>query len=95
MVHFGGRLRSLRQAKNMTQKQLADQLGLTKSVISAYETELRLPSYDVLIKIASIFGTTTDSLLGVGHREVLDVSDLGDDDRQMLVRLADRLRNKT
>ena len=49
MIEFGNTLKALRIQNNMTQAQLAQQLGLTKSVISAYETGLRMPSYDVLI----------------------------------------------
>ena len=65
MVDFGNTLKSLRLQKNMTQAQLSQKLGLTKSVISAYETGLRLPSYDVLIHISKIFNASTDYLLGV------------------------------
>ena len=92
MVDCGKRLRILRQAMGLTQKRLAEQLGLTKSVVSAYETDLRLPSYDVLIKIASIFSTTLDYLLGMGHHEVLDISGLSEEDQKMLIQLVYRLR---
>ena len=92
MVDFGERLRVLRQAKGLTQKQLALQLGLSKSVVSSYENGFRYPSFDVLIKIASVFSTTTDYLLGVGHDELLDISGLSDEDKQMLVSLVNRLK---
>ena len=55
MVDFGNTLKTLRLREDMTQAQLAQKLGLTKSVISAYETGLRLPSYDVLIHVSKIF----------------------------------------
>lgn len=55
MINFGNKLKLLRLQDNMTQEQLAQKLNLTKSVISAYETGLRLPSYDVLIRIAENF----------------------------------------
>lgn len=93
MVDFGSRLRMLRQAKNITQKQLADQLRLTKSVISAYETDLRLPSYDILIKLSAIFGVTTDYLLGVNHSQLIDISGLNEADSQMVIQLINRLKN--
>ena len=64
MINFGNKLKLLRLQDNMTQEQLAQKLNLTKSVISAYETGLRLPSYDVLIRIAKIFNVSTDYLLG-------------------------------
>lgn len=68
MVDFGITLKTLRTQNNYTQVQLAQKLGLTKSVISAYETGLRLPSYDVLINIAKIFKVSTDYLLGMDNR---------------------------
>ena len=64
MVELGSTLKRLRLKKGMTQADIAKDLGLTKSVISAYETGLRLPSYDILIHIATIFGVSTDYLLG-------------------------------
>ena len=57
MVDFGKRLRALRISKGWTQSQLSARLGVTKSVISAYETALRYPSYDILIRIAALFDT--------------------------------------
>ena len=47
MVDFGNILKTLRLREKLTQAQLAQKLGLTKSVISAYETGLRLPSCTV------------------------------------------------
>ena len=76
MVDFGITLKTLRTQNNYTQVQLAQKLGLTKSVISAYETGLRLPSYDVLINIAKIFKVSTDYLLGMDNRQEIDLSGL-------------------
>lgn len=76
MVDFGNALKTLRLREDMTQAQLVQKLSLTKSVISAYETGLRLPSYDVLIQIAKIFNVTTDYLLGLERKYELDLSGL-------------------
>lgn len=92
MVDFGARLRLLRQAKDMTQKQLSDALSLTKSVISAYETDVRLPSYDILLRMSAIFGVTTDYLLGASHKQLVDISGLSESDSQMVLMLINRLR---
>ena len=80
MVDFGNTLKPLRLKENMTQAQLAKKLGVTKSVISAYETGLRLPSYDILICIAKTFNVSTDYLLGVEHKQDIDLSGLSDDE---------------
>lgn len=94
MVDIGSRLRMLRKSKNLTQQQLSKMLGLTKSVISAYETSTRLPSYDILIRIAGIFGVTTDYLLGVSHKQLIDVSSLTEDDSQLVLSLIHRLNEQ-
>lgn len=87
MVDFGNTLKTLRFKKNMTQAQLAQKLGLTKSVISAYETGLRLPSYDILIHIAQIYNVSTDYLLGLEHKQELDLSGLSQGEKVALINL--------
>ena len=93
LVNFGNRLKTLRIKKKLTQQQLADLLGLTKSVISAYENGLRYPAYDVLIKIARIFKVSTDFLLGVEIKREIDTSGLTDEQVKALIVLIDTIRN--
>ena len=93
MVDFGNRLRALRIAKGWTQSQLSSRLGLTKSVISAYETSLRYPSYDILIRITAIFGVSSDYLLGIEQTQTLDISGLSEENAQRVRQLVDALRN--
>lgn len=87
MVDFGNTLKTLRLQHNMTQAQLAQKLGLTKSVISAYETGLRMPSYEVLIATAKIFKVTTDYLLGIENKQSVDFSGLSDEEITALLNL--------
>jgi transcriptional regulator with XRE-family HTH domain len=87
MVDFGYKLKSLRLQNNLTQAQLSKKLGVTKSVISAYETGLRMPSYDILITISQIFKVTTDYLLGLEHRKEVDLSGLTDEEIDALINL--------
>ena len=47
-MDFGNKLKELRLQAGLTQKQLADLIGVTKSVISFYERQERTPSPDVL-----------------------------------------------
>lgn len=93
LVNFGNRLKTLRIKKKLTQQQLADLLGLTKSVISACENGLRYPAYDVLIKIARIFKVSTDYLLGVEIKREIDTSGLTDEQVEALIVLIDTIRN--
>ena len=94
MVDFGNTLKTLRLRDNMTQAQLAKKLGLTKSVISAYETGLRLPSYDVLIHISQIYRVSTDYLLGIEKKQELDLSGLSLEEIDALMNLIKAMKRK-
>ena len=92
MVDFGNILQTLRLRKDMTQAQLANKLGLTKSVISAYETGLRLPSYDILIHIARIYNVSTDYLLGIEQKQEIDLSGLSQEEIDALMNLINAMK---
>ena len=70
---FSEKLKALRTAKKMSQKDLADKVGVAKSVVSFYESGDRFPSYDVLIKISRIFNVTTDYLLNEDYDSDNDI----------------------
>lgn len=58
------RIKSLRKAKKITQKQLGDVLGVAESTISMYESGNRQPDVDTMRKIADYFNVTIDYLIG-------------------------------
>lgn len=61
---FSKRLADLRQKKNISQQDLADQLGISRGRIGNYELGTREPDFDTLSRIADYFSVTTDYLLG-------------------------------
>jgi len=61
---FAQRLRSARKAKKLTQEELANLVGTTKTTISNYETGYSTPSFEILLDIANVLDVTTDYLLG-------------------------------
>ena len=87
MVNFSENIKKLRRQQHMTQKELAERIGISKAMISAYETEMRYPSYDVLIKLAAVFGITTDFLLGLEKKNTVDITDLDEEEIQIVVDL--------
>lgn len=94
MVEFGERLRNLRKQKNLTQKQLASMINVKNSIISFYEVGDRFPSPEILIKLASVLHVSTDFLLGIEKKEVVDVSGLDKNDINLVRSLVDTLRSK-
>ena len=94
MVDFGTKLKELRKQSGMTQQQLAEKLGITKSVVSYYELSERTPSPEVLRDLALIFRVSTDYLLGIERVKTIDVSELSDDDIKLLLVTIETLKNK-
>ena len=53
----------LRAARGMSQGDLAEQLGVSRQSVSKWETGQSVPDLDKIIKLADLFGVTTDYLL--------------------------------
>lgn len=87
MVDLGERVKALRRQMGLSQGQLGERLGVTKSMVSSYETSMRMPSYAVLIKMAGIFHVSTDYLLGLDHSAALNIAGLSDTQRNLLLAL--------
>lgn len=68
-VQVADNIKTLRISKDLTQKDLADLLGVVPSTIGMYEQGRRIPDLEAIIKLAGIFEISTDSLLGVDTNE--------------------------
>lgn len=65
---LGQRIISHRKRLGLTQDQLAERVGVSAQAVSKWENDLSCPDISILPKLAEIFGTTTDELLGCGAR---------------------------
>ena len=61
---LGKRIMQHRKNMGMTQDQLAERLGVTAQAVSKWENDLSCPDINMLPKLAELFGTSTDALLG-------------------------------
>ena len=93
-MNFGDKLKALRTSQKLTQQQLADRIGVAKSVVSYYESGDRYPSYAVLVRIAHVFHTSTDYLLDVKKEKIIDVTGLSDEDIAVVRTVAEALKSK-
>lgn len=92
MVDFGDRLKELRKRSKLSQEQLAQQLGITKGMISSYETSMRMPSYHILLKISFLFNVSTDYLLGKNADDMLNISDLSEKQKAIICEIINQFR---
>lgn len=79
MRDFSEIAKELRESKHLTQSQLAERMWVKKSIISAYETDARPPSLDMIVKYAKEFNVSTDYLLGLSKEKIISLNSLTDD----------------
>jgi len=63
MSIISSNIKFLRKKKGLTQQQFADQIGIKRSLVGAYEEERAEPKYDLLKIIASFFEITVDDFI--------------------------------
>ena len=61
---FAERFASLRKSRGLTQRAIAEKLGITDRAVSKWETGRGTPKFSDTPVLASIFGVTTDYLFG-------------------------------
>jgi transcriptional regulator with XRE-family HTH domain len=76
IIELGDRLRKLRMENHLRQDQVARLVGVERSSVSLWEGNLRQPSYTTLVRLANLYGVTTDYLLGRVDDRLLDLSGL-------------------
>ncbi len=60
---FGNRILELRAHAGLSQEAFAERLDTTRQTVSRWELDLALPEIEKIVRIARLFGVTTDSLL--------------------------------
>lgn len=91
---FSSRLKQLRKSKNLRQEQVARLIGVNKSAISSYENNLRLPSFDILVRLANLYRVGTDYLLGQTNIRSIDLTGLTDEDAVLVCELVASMSQK-
>lgn len=63
MSIISSNIKFLRKKRGLTQQQFADQIGIKRSLVGAYEEERAEPKYDLLKVIASFFDVSIDDFI--------------------------------
>lgn len=67
-------LRIYRKSNRMTQKRVADYLGVSRSAYAKYETMIRMPSIGVIIRLAALYNTSLDDFFSPFYEETSSVA---------------------
>ncbi len=67
---IGNRLKSLRENKGLSQRDLAKVIQVSPSTVAMYELDQRSPDNDTIIKLSDFFNISADYLLG--RTDILD-----------------------
>ena len=75
-------IKKLRLARNISQVQLANELGISKQAVSNWENNNIQPSVDMLVALADFFRTSTDFLLDRDNAKAINVEGLSIEKQQ-------------
>ncbi len=88
------KIKKMRMSHNLNQVELAKKLGVSKQCISNWENDNILPSVDMLVKIADLFGVSTDYLLGRDNAVTLNIEGLSEKEIAHIRMLVQDLKEK-
>lgn len=63
MKSLGTKISELRKARNMTQDELAERMGVSPQAVSKWENDLSMPDLPILVELSNFFHVSLDDLL--------------------------------
>lgn len=90
------KLKALRVQFGLSQKQVAEKLEVSPSIVSGYETGERTPSTENVLALSYLYNVSTDYLLGrqtADPHTLVDVSKLTDKQKAAVTSLIESIVN--
>lgn len=94
MYDLGELIKRLRTERGYTQAQLAKKLNKSKSAISRYESNQKIPSLETLIDISILFNVSLDYLAGKEKGNFISIMNLTPAQTNIITTLLIEFRNK-
>ncbi|MCL1880598.1 MAG: helix-turn-helix domain-containing protein [Oscillospiraceae bacterium] len=82
------KLKKLRESRDLLQKEVASEIGVSRECYSNYENGKNEPDYQILKKIATYFNVSIDFLLDASPpvgEEFIDLRGLSEESREILL----------
>lgn len=91
---FGLRLKELREAKQLSQQDVATRLNVGRTTISGYERNIITPSVEQLVRMAVLYNTSLDYMMGLEKRVCFYLDDLSESQQQTVLDVVTRLKQE-
>ncbi len=92
---IGDQIRHYRKSQKVSQKDLASQLFVSQQAVGKWERNEATPNPEAIVKLAQIFGITTDELLGCSEQKETPVPTKRDGQDELEQRLMQYVREMT
>ena len=89
-IRIGSFLKELRKEKNLTQEQLAEQLGVSNRTVSRWETGSNMPDISMLVEIADLYEVSIPEIIN-GERKS---GEMNQETRETAVKMAEYSKNE-
>ena len=93
MTAFSNRLKELRTGRSLSQEQLAEQIDVSRQVITKWENGSGAPKIENLIALARYFGISVDSLLGIEDVPPEEGAEITRELKDLMQKLEDQLHS--
>lgn len=87
IIKTADRIKELRLNKDMSQADLARIMHVTRSSVNAWEMGISIPSTEKIVELSTIFHVSTDYIMGIDDRKLIDVSNLSTAELDIVHRL--------
>ncbi len=94
VYNIADRIRYLRDKAGMKQIELAKRLGISRSAVNSWEMSLSFPSIANIIEMTQIFHVSADYLLALTDKVSVDISNLSEEGKEVVLRLVNCLSSE-
>ena len=91
---IANKIKILRENKGLSQKALADKLGITRSSVNAWEQGISVPSTQYIVELANLFEVSTDYLLNFKNDKAISIEGLNGKEIKIVLELIEYFKQK-
>ena len=89
MCVIADKIKILREKKGITQSELANNLGITRSAVNAWEMGVTVPSTQYVVELAKFFNVSTDYLFDLATTATISVEGLTEREIASLIEIVE------